>query len=101
MKYAVFYGVVMEVDDETFFDCDCPYLGGSELPNEQSAERLMRELAEDKGIPGIVISKSFPYEDGLSDIHKQARRQFNQIANDMYDVEEIAQRKEAARKANR
>jgi hypothetical protein len=94
-RFAVVYGVVLDTNEGPFFDI--LFLGGC-TDTEQQAADLANDLTGDKSIPGIVIPKTYPIEDGPGEIQKMAHKQFCQTATEMYDVDERTEREKARKK---
>jgi hypothetical protein len=88
--FVVFYALVARATDNEMF-VDAPFLGGM-ASNKLAAELLARDLSNDKNMAGVVITKIFMTED-LNSAQRLATRQFNQIAIEIYQMEELQQRK--------
>ncbi len=91
MKYAVLYACVTDEDEDGLL-VDCTYFGGITSTQEE-ADALARDITEDNTIKAVVIPKTYPMNDHMTigRIWKQAHKHFNQMAIDMYDMEDRRQ----------
>lgn len=89
MKFAIFFATVLDSDDGIFVDCT--YFGGVAY-DRNVADGISRDIVNDKMLPGTIISKVIPTEN-IFDSYRIAIRYFNNLAKDMYEVEDAKQRK--------
>lgn len=91
-KYLVLYAVATEDDDVGIF-VDTYFIGGI-VESPILAEELSKDLTNDQTIPGVVLPKTYSFncvEEFKSKL-RLATKHFNQLANDMYEAEEIHNR---------
>lgn len=91
--FIVIYGKVTEdKEDGIFFHY--PFFGG-ETDSLQKAEQIARTLVNDKTKQAIVIPHIFHMKRGedLSDIMEQAKKRFRRMEADMYECEEMYEKR--------
>jgi hypothetical protein len=91
MAFAVLYAVVRETDEDGVF-CDFPYFGGI-VDTQADAAQLSKDITNDRGVGGTVVTKFYEYFNDFGAVNKLAYKHFQQIANDMYDVEDLLDKK--------
>jgi len=94
-RHIVLYAVVTEDDDSGIFVDHC-FLGGI-VKSKKDSEVLAKELAGDQAIPGTVITKAYQLHDDMAKKIKMANRFFAGLAREIYEVEEIQNRKKRRR----
>ena len=90
--FLVFYATVIDDDDAGIF-VDSYFMGGI-VKTQEGAELLCKDLTNDRSIPGTVLTKFYKCK-SKNDIKikfKLARKYFNQLANEMYEAEDIQKR---------
>ena len=96
MKSVVFYAVVHETEDDGIF-LDFPFFGG--VATTPLAEQLAKDITDDRAIPGTaIITKIYRVDRPLIEIKSIAHRQFCQKAVDMYDVEDMQERRASSKR---
>lgn len=90
MEFVVYYASVIDDEEDGIF-VNAPFLGGFSETRE-GADVLAKDIVNDRSLPGVVITKIFPCPD-REQILSLATKQFNQMARDMYDVEDAMHRK--------
>ena len=88
-RYVILYGTVLDDDDAGIF-LDAYFLGGI-VESRGDADKLAWDLTNDRAIPGTVLTKTYGYnsQQEYTRILGFASKQFTQMANDMYEAEEI------------
>lgn len=92
MMFVVFYACVIETDDDGIF-VDSTYFGGTTI-TRPLAEELVRDITNDKNMPGAIVPKilSIAHFDEMHIAHDVAQRHFNNMAREMYSMEDINKR---------
>lgn len=90
MEFVVYYASVIDDEEDGIF-VNAPFLGGFSITRE-GADILAKDIVNDRLLPGVIITKIFPCSD-RGQILSLATKQFNQMARDMYDVEDSIHRK--------
>jgi hypothetical protein len=87
LMYVILYACII-TDDENGLFVDHTFLGGIAYSRNQ-AEEVVRDITNDKSIPGTTISRILPLESRteLPKIMTTTNRYFHGLANDMYDME--------------
>lgn len=88
MLFAIFYAIV--TDDDGIF-VDGPFYAGLTSERER-AEALVKDIANDKRLPGTVIPKIWPCHNLGQEVAAMATRQINRLATEMYDTAETQAR---------
>lgn len=87
--FVIFYVTVS--DDEDGFNMDGPYFGGKTSTKDQ-ADAMAKVITNNKSIPGVVITKILPLKDGMRETIKIAQRQFDRMAEEMHEMDQIQRR---------
>jgi len=95
MPYLIYYSVAIDTPDDGVF-LDIMYLGG-EAKTEEEAEKLAIDITNDRSIIGTIFTKVFEVNDNNEFVTELAIKQFNKIAENMYEMEEIQERKRKKR----
>ena len=86
-KFVVYYATITE-DDEAGVFVDYPFFGGT-AQNKEEAERLSRSLTNDRTLPGAIVAKIYEDTNTFEETMIRANKQFKQLSNDMYQMEDI------------
>jgi len=89
LRYVVFYGVIIETDEDGAF-FDYTYYGGTKK-EKQEAQWLAREIVNDEGINGTkipMIHELVGTNGEFKELLQKVNKQFLRMANDIYEAEE-------------
>lgn len=93
--YMIFFATIIETDQDGVF-VDGPFFGG-ESATLRFAELIAKDLSNDRAISGTVVPKILEYKHGDNQERQQtiriALQHFNHLARDVYDQEDMLERK--------
>ena len=91
MGYAIFFATVIDSSDGLFVDST--YFGGV-VETQEQALQLGKDITNDRNLPGVIIPKivsANTFE--LGKAQAIATKYFNNLAKDIYEVEEAKTRR--------
>jgi cell division protein YceG involved in septum cleavage len=89
MRFVVVYSSIVEEEGEIFVDAF--YFGGI-VDDRDEADKLARHITNDDTIEGVIVPKIFPieYNHRLDEVLHKASKYFNQLASEMYEIEDVS-----------